>query len=214
MGPPIPFCRSMIQRALVLLIMVSPICALRAEQVVVTGVAGQVLFWTIAPPGRVVKAGERFGAGTFSAASNGILYLSTFEGSELRLGESGTLRYDAIEDKCLVEHPPGARSTFKLLQGKLEVNIKVPSRPIHCYRITLAHAQASVGQGQCVLCMHGGGTFVYVARGQTMISGEDTPDLVPGVDVAPSFRRVTSCQRKPKDRPRPTWGRPQPNRGQ
>jgi hypothetical protein len=78
----------MSRRALLLTLLAVSAGALlpaRAEQVVVTGVAGQVLFGAGAVPWKLVKAGERFGAGTFSAGSNGILYLSTFDGSELRL---------------------------------------------------------------------------------------------------------------------------------
>jgi hypothetical protein len=163
---------------------------LHAEQVVVTGVAGQVLFRAGTEPGRAVTAGLRLGAGTFSAAANGILYLSTYEGSELRLGESGTLRYDGMEDRCPLEKPSGLRSTFHLLAGKLEVTIKVPTQPPHCYRIILPRAQASVSRGQCVMCMHGQDTFIYVARGQTIVTGGNPPEPIPAVQVGPLFGAV------------------------
>jgi hypothetical protein len=154
---------------------------LRAELVQVVGVEGQVLYGAgDSAPSVPVKPGQTLEAGTFSAASNGILYLSTFPGSELRLAETGTLRFYGVEEPCPVENHAGHRSTFRLLQGKLLVTIRHQETPPHCYRIVVRRGNASVESGQCVLCMHGDGTYVYVARGRTMLSemGE-TSGLVP-----------------------------------
>jgi hypothetical protein len=142
----------------------------------VDGVEGQVLYGAGSrTPGMPVKTGQTLAAGTFSAAPNGILYLSTFSGSELRLAESGTLRFDGVEERCPLGHQMGNRSTFRLLAGKLRVTIRHPESPPHCYRIVLTRGSASVESGQCVMCMHGEGTFIYVARGVTMLAALNEP---------------------------------------
>jgi hypothetical protein len=137
----------------------------------VDGVEGQVLYGAgDRTPTVPVKAGQTLQAGTFSADANGILYLSTFSGSELRLAESGMLRFDGVEEPCPVGHDAGHRSTFRLRQGKLRITIRHPESPPHCYRILLTSGNASVESGQCVMCRHGEGTYIYVARGVTMLA--------------------------------------------
>jgi hypothetical protein len=161
---------------------------LMAELVQVTGVEGQVLYGAgDRTPTVPVKAGQMLAAGTFVVASNGILYLSTFSGSELRVAETGTLRFDGVEEPCPVENHAGHRSTFRLLQGKLLVTIRHTETTPHCYRIVVRRGNASVESGQCVMCMHGDGTYVYVARGRTMLSGSgESPGLVPPPRGAPT----------------------------
>jgi hypothetical protein len=73
---------------------------------------------------------------------------------------------------------PGKRSTFHLLAGKLQVNIRYSATPPHCYDIVLAKAQAAMSQGQCVICMHGSGTYIFVARGNMMVTS-NPPDGSP-----------------------------------
>jgi hypothetical protein len=149
---------------------------LTAETVRVDGVEGRVLYGAgDRTPSVPVKAGQTLPAGTFSADANGILYLSTFSGSELRLAESGTLRFDGVEEPCPVGHDAGHRSTFRLRQGKLRVTIRHPESPPHCYRIVLVSGSASVESGQCVMCRHGEGTYIYVARGVTMLARASAP---------------------------------------
>ena len=136
----------------------------------VVGVEGQVLYGAgEGQPGTPVKVGQLLNAGTFSASGNGILYLSTFAGSELRLAESGTLRFNGVEQP--VERSTGHRSVFRLLAGKLRVTIRYQQSPPHSYRIELTRGSASVESGQCVICTHGDGTYVFVARGKTMMRG-------------------------------------------
>ena len=147
---------------------------LRSEEVLVTAVNGQVLFGPKNMlPMLPVRTGQRLGAGLFSCAGNGILYLSTFDGSELRLSESGTLRYDATDDLCRMERQNGKRSTFRLLKGKVQINIKFPTTPPHCYHVILPQAEAAVSHGQCVMCMHGGGTFLFVSHGNVVVTDRE-----------------------------------------
>lgn len=138
----------------------------------VDGVEGQVLYGAgDAAPSVPVTAGQRLTEGTFAAAANGILYLSTFAGSELRLAEAGTLRFYGVEEPCPMADHAGRRSTFRLLGGKLRVTIRNPESPPHCYRIVLAGGSASVESGLCVMCSHGAGTYLFVARGATLLAG-------------------------------------------
>jgi hypothetical protein len=128
-----------------------------------------------------VKAGQRLSAGIFSASDNGVVYLSTFAGSELRLGQSGTLRFEGTEKPCQMGHTAGVRSTFHLMQGRLRVTIHYTGLPAHCYRVELQHGIASVESGQCVMCMHGFGTYIYVARGVTVMANAAQPAAVQSV---------------------------------
>jgi hypothetical protein len=144
---------------------------MRAETVQVDGVEGQVLYGAgNHTPHVPVKAGQKL-------ATNAILYLSTFTGSELRLAEAGTLHFYGVEEACQVAHLSGHRSTFRLLVGKLRITIRHPEEPPHCYRIMLAGGGASVESGQCVICGHGDGTYLYVARGVTLLSGSTEPHV-------------------------------------
>lgn len=146
------------------------------ETVQVDGVEGQVLYGAGRDtPSVPVKVGQILPAGNFSAAANGILYLSTFSGSELRLAEAGMLHFYGVEDPCPMAPSAGRRSTFRLLGGKLWVTIRDPETPPHCYRIMLKGGDASVESGQCVMCSHGDGTYLYVARGITLLSGSVGP---------------------------------------
>ena len=138
----------------------------------VDGVEGQVLYGAgDAAPSVPVQAGQRLTEGTFAAAANGILYLSTFAGSELRLAEAGTLRFYGVEEPCPMADHAARRSTFRLLGGKLQMTIRNPASPPHCYHIVLAGGGASVGSGQCVMCIHGTGTYMFVSRGATLLAG-------------------------------------------
>ena len=141
-----------------------------------------------APPIQPVKTGQVLGPGTFSAGNDGVLFLSSFDGSELRLGEAGTLTYDGDDRLCRMEGPGmNVRSNFHLRQGKLLVTIKVASQPPHCYHVALTHAQASMADGQCVMCMHGAGTYLYVARGQLAVTGDADPNANPLAHGGPVY---------------------------
>ena len=166
---------------------------LSAETVRVEGIEGRVLYGAgDSTPTVPVKAGQVLGPGTFSASSNGILYLSTFTGSDLRLAEAGTLHFDGVEEPCRMEHAIGRRSIFRLLQGKLRVTIRYPETPPRCYRIVLTRGAASVESGQCVMCMHGDGTYLYVARGVTWLAGSGRPAAPAGVEIRASTPALRS----------------------
>jgi hypothetical protein len=172
----------------------------------VTGVEGQVLYGARDErPTVAVRAGQAFGPGTFSAGTNGILYLSAFDGSELRLSETGTLHYDGDDQLCRLEGPGGnLRSNFHLLQGKAQITIRFPARPRHCYQVKLRKASASTAQGQCVMCMHGASTFLFVARGRLMVTTEPGPDPLV-LDREPTYGAVPvmggGLASSPADRP-------------
>ncbi len=135
-----------------------------------------------------VKAGQKLGPGRFSAGNDGVLFLSAFDGSELRLGETGTLTYDGDDHLCRMEGPGmNLRSNFHLQQGKLQVTIKLAARPPHCYHVGLRHGQASMANGQCVMCMHGGGTYFYVARGSLAVSTHADRDARPLTEDEPIY---------------------------
>ena len=162
----------------------------------VDGVEGQVLYGAgdRAPTCRS-RRGRRLAAGTFSAAANGILYLSTFSGSELRLAEAGTLRFDGVEEPCPMTIAWAWRSTFRLLGGKLRVTIRNPESPPHCYRIVLPGGSASVESGLCVMCNHGGGTYLFVARGVTLLTGMPQKDALLKPEAAPLSRGTQTRDR-------------------
>jgi hypothetical protein len=165
--------------------------SLRAEQVLVQRVEGQVSYGAgDSQPTVPVKAGQRLSAGIFSASDNGVVYLSTFAGSELRLGQSGTLRFEGTEEACQMGHAASRRSTFRLMQGRLRVTLHYIGPPAHCYRIELEHGIAFVESGQCVMCMHGFGTYIYVARGVTLMA--NAAQLAPVSAVTLSAARVTT----------------------
>jgi hypothetical protein len=175
--------------------------SLRAERVQVISVAGEVLYGPgDRTPSTPVKTGESLEAGTFSAAANGILCLSTFSGSELRLAEAGTLHFYGTEEFCHLERQAGNRSTFRLLQGKLRVTIGQPATPPHFYRVMVQRgSNASVESGQCVMCLHGDGTYVFVARGRTILSGANETagsSIVPRTEGA-AITRIEGAAEKP-----------------
>jgi hypothetical protein len=145
----------------------------------VTGVEGRILYGAGGGlPTQVVKSGQEFGPGTFSAGNDGILYLSAFDGSELRLSETGTLTYDGDDRLGPREGAErDARSNFHLRQGKAQITIRFTTAP-HWYHLVLSRATASIAQGQAVMCMHGTGTYVFVARGRLAVTDEPAPPPV------------------------------------
>jgi hypothetical protein len=155
----------------------------------VTAVEGQVLYGAgDAIPLQSVKAGQKLGPGQFSVGNDGILFLSSFDGSELRLGESGTLTYDGDDHLCRMDGPGmNLRSNFHLKQGKLQITIRFAAQPPHCYHVLLKHGQASMANGQCVMCMHGDGTYLYVARGSLAVSGDTEPEANPVAEGEPIY---------------------------
>ena len=159
--------------------------SLRGEQVAVTRVEGSVEFCAdghLEP--QPVVVGQHLGAGTFTTGQEGGIDLTTFEGSSLRLGESAALHYDATDGICMVANGTGRRSTFHLLRGRLEVAIRFPTTPPHCYHVYLPHGEASVPRGECVMCQHGGNTYFYVAEGPTTVWGDPPPQSFSPPDPA------------------------------
>ena len=52
------------------------------------------------------------------------------------------------------------------------VTVRDQGHPPNSYRVVFDRGSALMGVGQCVLCMHGEGTYVYVARGRVRLLGE------------------------------------------
>ncbi len=140
---------------------------LEAQQVRVTQVEGQALYGALdSEPKQSVAAGQTFGPGTFSVAAAGIVYLTSFDGSELRLSDGGTLHYEGDDTA-----PQGntLRSNYRMRQGKLLLTIRLAPQPPHRYRVVLPSASAGLDGGQCVICMHGEDTLIFVARGEVAV---------------------------------------------
>jgi hypothetical protein len=146
----------------------------RGQQVHVDDVQGQVLYGAgAAVPRILIKAGQTLGPGTFCACTSGTLSLSAAPGSVLRLNEMGTLRFLG-EIPCATGPMPGTQSRFQLEQGKLTVMIREPGNPPHCYRVDLHRGSLLMETGLCVMCMHGDGSYVFLARGRASLQSTTT----------------------------------------
>jgi hypothetical protein len=139
--------------------------AVAADDIRVEEVTGQAWYGAGDAPRHLLQAGNEIGLGTLSTANDGLVYASPVPGSEFRLAGDSKLR---IESDGWQTGPAGEKQrnfVVDLSEGKITTSSRSDAAGDCVYQIRLAGGRISVGSGLCVICVHGDGCHLYVARG-------------------------------------------------
>lgn len=140
--------------------------AARGEGFHVESVTGQASY--VAPqngtpvalmPNTDLKAGDVL---TDSATS---IYVSPAPGSEFRLAPDSEMRIKGDDLETQPGEKPERKAALMLMQGKLTGSINPDAAGTCRYEIALSGGRILAENGMFVICVHGDGAHVYVARG-------------------------------------------------
>jgi hypothetical protein len=135
--------------------------------------------WTpLQPFSRIGTGGE------LRTGLDGSLYATVMPGARLHLAAGSDLKIRGMVDKTQPDGTVMHCLDLGLLQGKITFSLSPATAGHFCYQVhTLGGRVAGVDPSLCVICLHGDGAHLYVAKGYVIMYPKGGPYSIGGIKL-------------------------------
>jgi hypothetical protein len=159
-------------------------CGAWAATIHVEEVAGQAWYKSAtAGAAQLLGSNTQIDKGSVITNVNGSVYASPAPGSRFRLAPATELHVESNSVGKGLGERRERNAVFALTQGKMTGAISPRAEGTCCYDIRLAGGRLSVKNGTFVICIHGDGAHLYVARGFVTLYPSQGPYHEAGVRI-------------------------------